>query len=249
MHPAEQLPALHTSISGRSNKGLLENHLGALVYGGIDGCVTTFAVVAGGVGANLGSDVIIILGFANLLADGFSMSVGAFLSSKAELQKYLKRRSTHLNFIMEEPDKAAEKLRQILIAQGFENETLEAVINNITSDPDRCADTLLKEEGLLRSREATPLQTGLATFTAFQIVGLIPLLPYLLSFSGVMKSSPFPLAAVLTGTGFAIIGYFKSYVSEKAAWKSILETLALGTIAALVSYFVGDWIEGLIRNA
>jgi len=59
-----------------------ETYLGEFVYGGFDGCITTFAVVAGSVGANLNSSIIIVLGLANLLADGFAMSVGAYLSTK-----------------------------------------------------------------------------------------------------------------------------------------------------------------------
>jgi len=59
-----------------------ETYLGEFVYGGFDGCITTFAVVAGSVGANLDSSIIIVLGLANLLADGFAMSVGAYLSTK-----------------------------------------------------------------------------------------------------------------------------------------------------------------------
>ena len=68
----------------------LQKYLSEIVYGGIDGSVTTFAVVAGAVGADLGSSVILILGFANLVADGFSMAVGAFLSSKAAHEKFHK---------------------------------------------------------------------------------------------------------------------------------------------------------------
>lgn len=64
-----------------------EKYLGEFVYGGIDGAITTFAVVAGSVGASLSTKVILILGFANLLADGFSMSVWAYLSSKAEQEQ------------------------------------------------------------------------------------------------------------------------------------------------------------------
>lgn len=59
-----------------------ETYLGEFVYGAFDGCITTFAVVAGSVGANLDSSIIIVLGLANLLADGFAMSVGAYLSTK-----------------------------------------------------------------------------------------------------------------------------------------------------------------------
>ena len=68
----------------------LQKYLSEIVYGGIDGSVTTFAVVAGAVGADLGSSVILILGFANLVADGFSMAVGAYLSSKADHDQYHK---------------------------------------------------------------------------------------------------------------------------------------------------------------
>ena len=56
----------------------------SIVYGGMDGIVTTFAVVAGAVGGNLGITPIVILGFSNLLADGFSMAVGDYLSSTTE---------------------------------------------------------------------------------------------------------------------------------------------------------------------
>jgi vacuolar iron transporter family protein len=60
-----------------------KHYLSEFVYGGMDGSITTFAIVAGASGANFDSLVIIILGFANLLADGYAMSIGAYLSSKA----------------------------------------------------------------------------------------------------------------------------------------------------------------------
>lgn len=69
-----------------------EAYLGEFVYGGIDGCVTTFAVVAGAAGANLDARVTLILGFANLLADGFAMSVGSYLSTKSQLENEAKQR-------------------------------------------------------------------------------------------------------------------------------------------------------------
>lgn len=62
----------------------IENNLREFVYGGMDGAVTTFAVVTGAAGANLGAKTILILGFANVLADGFSMAVGSYLSEKSD---------------------------------------------------------------------------------------------------------------------------------------------------------------------
>lgn len=62
----------------------IENNLREFVYGGMDGAVTTFAVVTGAAGANLGARTILILGFANVLADGFSMAIGSYLSEKSD---------------------------------------------------------------------------------------------------------------------------------------------------------------------
>ncbi|MEQ9022461.1 MAG: VIT1/CCC1 transporter family protein, partial [Pseudomonadales bacterium] len=71
----------------------IQAYLGEFVYGGIDGSVTTFAVVAGSAGANLESSIVIILGFANLIADGFAMSVGSYLSTKSEKENYEKHKA------------------------------------------------------------------------------------------------------------------------------------------------------------
>lgn len=68
-----------------------EDYLSEFVYGGIDGVVTTFAVVAGATGARFDLKVILVLGFANLVADGFSMGIGSYLSKKSELELMQKR--------------------------------------------------------------------------------------------------------------------------------------------------------------
>ncbi len=72
-----------------------EQYLGQFVYGAIDGSVTTFAVVAGAAGAGLSSSVIIILGIANLVADGFSMGASAYLSAKSERDLKVSKDETH----------------------------------------------------------------------------------------------------------------------------------------------------------
>jgi VIT1/CCC1 family predicted Fe2+/Mn2+ transporter len=72
----------------------LEDYLSEFVYGGIDGAVTTFAVVAGATGARFDTTVVLVLGFANLIADGFSMSVGSYLSTKSEQELMVKRKES-----------------------------------------------------------------------------------------------------------------------------------------------------------
>lgn len=62
----------------------IQDYAKSITYGGLDGIITTFAVVAGANGGNLGLTAIIVLGFSNLLADGFSMAAGDYLSSTTE---------------------------------------------------------------------------------------------------------------------------------------------------------------------
>lgn len=60
--------------------------LKSAVYGGLDGIITTYAVVMGALGAKLGISVVVILGVANMLGDGISMALGDYLSTKTETE-------------------------------------------------------------------------------------------------------------------------------------------------------------------
>ena len=223
-----------------------QNYLGEFVYGGIDGAVTTFAVVAGAVGASLDSAVIIILGFANLLADGFAMSVGAYLSTKSEKDNYEKHKKIEYWEIENLPEIEKEEIREIYRQKGFEGELLEQVVEVITSDKDRWVDVMMKEELEMIEESKSPITMGAVTYLSFVTIGFIPLTVYLADYTTGFSGNLFLWSCILTSLGFIIIGYLKSYVTQTSKWKGILETLILGAIAASVSYFVGDMLESLI---
>lgn len=237
------------SLHGNPNSFLqrFQLYLGEFVYGGIDGAVTTFAVVAGAVGANLDSSVVIILGFANLLADGFAMSVGAYLSTKAEADQFKKNEAIEYWEVENLPEKEREEIREIYEAKGFKGELLDQVVDVITEDKDRWVDVMMKEELEMIKDPKSPFKVGGTTYLSFLLLGLIPLMAYVLDYSGVQIARPFVVSAVLTSVSFVIIGYLKSYVNETHKLRSIAETLILGGLAALVSYYVGDFIEHLIK--
>lgn len=226
----------------------LEKYLGEFVYGGIDGCVTTFAVVAGSVGAGLDSAIIIILGFANLLADGFSMSVGAYLSSKSERDNYSKHRKREYWEIKHMPEDEKEEIRVIYQEKGFEGELLEQVVETITSDRDRWVDVMMKDELGMMKDHKSPLIIGFVTYISFISIGLIPLMLYVWDYFQPIDQDLFLLTSLLTGLGFIIIGLLKTYVNETKMWKGALETLFLGAIAAVVAYYVGDILEQLLTK-
>lgn len=78
-------------------EGVERKYLSEFVYGGIDGAVTTFAIVAGVMGASLSAAVALILGFANLFADGFSMAISNYLSTKSQFEVASKHMKSHLS--------------------------------------------------------------------------------------------------------------------------------------------------------
>ncbi len=225
-----------------------QKYLGEFVYGGIDGSVTTFAVVAGAVGASLDSAVIIILGFANLLADGFAMSVGAYLSTKSERQNYEKHRRVEYWEVENLPEVEREEIREIYHAKGFEGELLEQVVDVITADKDRWVDVMMKDELGMIEENKSPFAMGAVTFSAFVLVGFVPLFIYVWDYLGEFKGNLFLASCLLTGLAFIVVGWLKTYVTQTSRWKGILETLILGALAASVAYFVGDVLEKMIAG-
>ncbi len=232
---------LHSSGKGFINK----EYIAEFVYGGIDGAITTFAVVAGAEGASLGITVVVILGLANLIADGFSMSVGNFFSTKAERDNFEKHKQVEYWEIDNLRDREIQEIREIYGAKGFKGELLERVVEVITADKNIWVDTMMKEELEMVKGEKTPYKTAGVTFLSFIVVGAVPLLSYFFIGSGLSAGDPnlFLYSCILTGVALTIVGSLKSIVTEKNIIIGIAETLLLGGIAAFLAYYVGDILE------
>ena len=225
-----------------------QDYLGEFVYGGIDGSVTTFAVVAGSVGAGLGSDIIIILGFANLFADGFAMSIGAYLSTRSEQDNYEKHKRVEYYEVEVFPEAERKEVEDIYREKGFQGELLQQVVDVITADKDRWVDVMMKEELKMMKDRKSPFMVGFVTYVSFILIGLIPLSLYVWDYVWGFPGNLFLGTSILTSLGFIIVGFLKTYVTETNRLKGIGETLLLGVLAALVSYYVGDFLEQLISQ-
>jgi len=211
------------------------SHLRDVIYGGIDGAVTTFAIVAGVQGAGLTTNIIIVLGVANVLADGFSMAAGNYSGTKADLDDRKRLREVELRHIRDHPDGETEELRQILALRGLSGQVLEEATSAISADPDNWVELMLTDEYGLSPSAPNPVAAALATFLAFLIAGAVPLLPFLLN-----VPNPFAVATIATGMVFFAIGSGKSRWSLAPWWRSGLETLAIGSAAASIAYLVGS---------
>ena len=225
-----------------------QEYLGEFVYGGIDGAVTTFAVVSGAVGAGLDNKIIIILGFANLLADGFAMSVGAYLSTKSVKDNYNKHKQIEYWEVDNLPEREREEVEDIYRNKGFEGQLLLQVVDTITADKDLWVDVMMKDELKMSEETKSPLMIGFVTYASFILIGIIPLIIYVWDYVGDFPGNLFVWTSILTSIAFVFIGFFKTYVTQTSKLKGILETLVLGILAATVSYFVGDILEGIITG-
>ncbi len=221
----------------------LQEYLGEFVYGGIDGSVTTFAVVAGSAGAGLESSVVIILGFANLIADGFAMSVGSYLSTKSEKENYDKHKRIEYWEVDNLPQKEREEIEEIYEAKGFKGELLQQVVDVITADKDRWVDVMMKEELEMAEQTKSPLAMGGVTYLSFLILGFIPLIVYVLDYTIDLEIDLFLYSSVLTGLAFLGIGLLKAWVNHVNKLRAMLETLFLGGAAAALAYWVGNVLE------
>lgn len=217
------------------------NYIRDFIYGGIDGAVTTFAVVSGVSGAELSPTIVLILGFANLAADGFSMAASNYLGTRAEQDDYKRIEKIEYRHIEVAPEGEREEVRQIYRDKGFEGEELEKAVELITADKDRWVKTMLADEYGLAAEIRSPWYAAFATFSAFVICGLVPLLPYLFG-----ATSSFLVSCILTGVTFFLIGSFKSRWSTSSWLRSGLETLFVGALAAGLAYAVGVLLKGIV---
>jgi VIT1/CCC1 family predicted Fe2+/Mn2+ transporter len=222
------------AIRERLAMGSAQNYLRDFVYGGIDGAVTTFAVVAGTIGASLSPRIVLILGAANLVADGFSMAAANFLGTRAESDDFKRLAVVEGTHIDLDPAGEQEEIRQIYAAKGFEGTDLEGIVDIITSDRDRWIRTMLREEYGLPAKVRSEWLAALSTFAAFFLCGFVPMMPFIFG-----SNEAFLTSAILTGLVFLSIGSIKARWSTQPWWLSGFITFAVGGTAASLAYLAG----------
>ncbi len=231
-----------SDIAERLEKGPSVNYLRDWIYGGIDGAVTTFAIMAGVVGAELSAGVVLVLGVANLFADGFSMAAANYSGTKSEHDDFERIKDIELRHIRTYPEGEKEEVRQIYLRKGFKGEELEAMVELITSREDIWIDVMLSEEYGLSEVQRSPMKAAIATFIAFCICGAVPLIPFVFG----LQSSAL-IASIMVGIVFLAIGAAKSLWSMQRWWISALETFAIGMTAAGIAYGIGLGLKALVQ--
>ena len=197
-------------------------------------------------GASLSPSIVLILGFANLFADGFSMAVSNYLSTKSKKEYADKIRRSEEQSVVHVPEEEKQEIRDIFKDKGFTGKPLEDAVEIITGNKEIWVDTMMKDEFGIYEDRTSPIRSALVTFASFNIVGFIPLLAYVLSFFFTnLSGHTFTLSIVLTSVAFFVVGSVKGRIVEKGWYYSGFETLLIGGVAAVIAYVVGYLLSGL----
>ena len=218
-------------IGAPQGRGVLRD----AVYGAIDGTVTTFAIVTGVAGAGLSPFVVVVLGLANVLADGFSMAAANYSGIKAEQDNFLRICKIEEKHIDEHPRGEWLEVREILSRKGLQGRVLDQATDAITQDRESWIALMMEGEYGLGGIDPRPLRSAITTFLSFLIAGMIPVLPFLFG-----MEDAFGLSAGMTMATFFGIGALKSHWSLTPWWRSAGETMLIGGAAAALAYGVGN---------
>ena len=243
-----KIRATHTSaaIQDRLRGGPAQSYLRDFIYGAIDGIVTTLAVVSGVAGAGLPGGVVLVLGTANLVGDGFSMAVSNYLGTRADRQLVERARRIEEEHIAAYPDGEREEVRQIFRAKGLSGNDLDHMVNVLTSDRKRWVDTMIQEEYGLSLEGPTPWRAAAVTFTAFVLLGALPLTPFIIQFFSRSSAAPFLVSSLVTGIAFFAVGAAKGRFVFQNWFRAGVETFIVGGAAATLAYVVGAALRGVV---
>lgn len=219
-------------------------YIGEVVYGGIDGIVTTFAVVSWFVGAGatdtlgeMGVLAVVLFGLANLFGDGVSMALGAYLSTKSEQDIYKRAWNKEAHEIVHNTDMEIEESVEILIEQGMKQEDATATVAIMQQYPTLWTKWMMDNElGMSDVRDDNAFMQGVITLVSFLIFGTIPLLPYLVLTT---EADMWMTSLTMTAVALFLLGITRWYVTRIDFVKTVSQMVLLGWVAAAVAYATG----------
>ena len=246
--------AMARHLAHEHGRSPFADNLKEIVYGGLDGIITTFAVVsgfsgaallgAGGNGEMYAITLVLIFGLANLLADGVSMGLGDFLSTRSEQARWNRERAVEVHEIEHNPEQEYEETLHLLEDSGMSAKDAQTVAEIYKRYPGLWADWMMRHElGMEDMSDASPARDGFVTFVSFLIFGVIPLLPYLAFWGRDMEANTlFIMASIATVIALLTLGFARSVVTREARVRAMSEVFGVGLIAAVIAFSVGVWL-------
>ncbi|HVM29491.1 MAG TPA: VIT1/CCC1 family protein [Candidatus Limnocylindrales bacterium] len=221
------------------HRGGRSGTLRAAVFGANDGLVSNLSLVMGVAGAVTDNSLIVLAGVAGLLAGAFSMAAGEYISMQSQRELFERQIAIEREEMRVMPDEEEAELAGIFRNKGVEPADAERIAASLMKDPETALDTKVREElGLDPDELGSPWGAAGSSFAAFSLGAVVPLVPFLLG-NGI--------TALVAALGFSFVALFTvgalvSLVTGRGLLFSGLRQVAIGAIAAAVTYFVGSLI-------
>ena len=213
--------------------------LRAAVFGVNDGLVSNLSLVIGVAGANPEPRFILLAGVAGLLAGSFSMAAGEYVSMTAQREMFERQIALEREELATAPEEEHEELSLLYQAKGIPAEEAEQMAGRLLADPAAALDTMAREElGLDPESLGSPWGAAVSSLASFAAGAVLPVIPYLFT-AGVVA---FVLSAVLSALGLLAVGAAITLFTGRSPLVGALRMLAIGAVAATVTYGVGRLI-------
>lgn len=248
MRRNSRVKKIELELHGPQKRSRLSAYVKEMIYGGVDGSITTFAVVAGFSGAALSNEtasqlsffVVLLFGLANLLADGVSMGLGNFLAVRSEQSRYCGIRKQEEYASLHDGDREAAETHAILVQKGFAEHDAHTLTSIYRKNEQYWVDFLMDNElKIADPMQENPVYTGLATFVSFVSFGFIPLTPFII-FGSFDSQTLFQFSAIGAGSALILLGILKWKIVGTGLVKSVGEIVLVGGAAASIAFFVGS---------
>lgn len=240
--PTRTLFNLRKHLAQEHNISPFTTYLKEIVYGGNDGIITTFAIVAGFAGAqsNPASQLpiltVLLFGFANLFSDAVSMALGDFISSRSEKDVYENAKQKERREILKNTMLEKQESHEILMNKGFTSQQAKDLVAIYSTNPSYWTHFMMDQELEMSNPEGENSGLmSLVTFFSFIIFGFIPLTPYVF----LKDSATFIMSVIATIIALTLLGLIRWRVGHRSIVHSVGEILLLGGVAAMTAYAVG----------
>ena len=226
------------------------SYVKSIVFGGLDGIITTFSIVAAVAGASMSSQVIIMMGFANLLSDGISMGLGDYLSESAEIKYIRTERQREVWEVENIPDAELTEMIELYTKQGVEEEDAKTILTTMIKYKDLFVDHMMILELGLQSPDEHehPAKNGLVTFGSFVLFGSVPMWVYLVVW-GIQynnQQGAFGIACGFTAATMFLLGATQAKLTKQNIVKTGLSMMMNGCLAAAAAYLIGWGLDTAI---
>lgn len=210
------------------------------VFGAMDGLVSNFALIAGVAGGRASHQVILLTGFAGLVAGAFSMAAGEYISVASQSELVEAEIEVERREIQRRPEAEEYELAQLYEARGLEPDLAREVARQLSRDPAEALDVHAREElGVDPGKLPSPLVAAGSSLLSFAVGACLPVLPYVLG-----ATSLWPAIGV-AAVGLFGAGALVSRLTARAWWYGGLRQLLLGGAAASVTFAVGSVVGGV----